>query len=125
MGASICWAAAKADTQFTIFDLSALKKQCLIYFISQPKSGVTLSPELVERLCDIENICCIKDAVPDINPTMEVRRRVGDRIVLSDPDEGRWFMLLAYFGRQVHMSSQSPFLYQVPGATGRSGSTPT
>jgi hypothetical protein len=30
MGASICCAEAEADTQFTIFDLSALKKQCLI-----------------------------------------------------------------------------------------------
>jgi hypothetical protein len=29
MGASICCADAEADTQFTIFDLSALKKQCL------------------------------------------------------------------------------------------------
>jgi hypothetical protein len=29
MGASICCAEAEADTQFTIFDLSALKKQCL------------------------------------------------------------------------------------------------
>jgi hypothetical protein len=27
--ASICWAATEADTQFTIFDISALKKQCL------------------------------------------------------------------------------------------------
>jgi MFS family permease len=31
MGASICCADAEADTQFTIFDLSALKKQCLIF----------------------------------------------------------------------------------------------
>ena len=30
MGASTCCAEAEADTQFTIFDLSALKKQCLI-----------------------------------------------------------------------------------------------
>jgi hypothetical protein len=30
MGASICCAEAEADTQFTILDLSALKKQCLI-----------------------------------------------------------------------------------------------
>ena len=28
--ASICCAEAEADTQFTIFNLSALKKQCLI-----------------------------------------------------------------------------------------------
>jgi hypothetical protein len=26
IGVSICWAAAEADTQYTIFDLSALKK---------------------------------------------------------------------------------------------------
>jgi len=33
MGASICCAEAEADTQFTIFDLSALKKQCLISYL--------------------------------------------------------------------------------------------
>ena len=31
MGASICWAAAEADIQFTTFNLSALTKQCLIF----------------------------------------------------------------------------------------------
>jgi len=30
MGASTCCAEAEPDTQFTVFDLSALKKQCLI-----------------------------------------------------------------------------------------------
>jgi hypothetical protein len=29
--ASICWAAAEADTQFVFFDSSALKKQLLIF----------------------------------------------------------------------------------------------
>jgi len=36
MGASICCAEAGADTQFIIFDLSALKKQCLIPKIMLP-----------------------------------------------------------------------------------------
>jgi hypothetical protein len=43
MGASICWAAYEADTQFTIFDLSALKKQFLISFnrkIFKPPSKI-------------------------------------------------------------------------------------
>jgi hypothetical protein len=31
MDTSICWAEAEADTQFTIFDLSELKKQSLIF----------------------------------------------------------------------------------------------
>ena len=30
MGGSICWAAYKADIQFMLFNLSELKKQCLI-----------------------------------------------------------------------------------------------
>jgi hypothetical protein len=32
MDASICWVAAQIDTQSTIFDLSALKKQLLFCF---------------------------------------------------------------------------------------------
>jgi len=32
MGASTCCAEAEPDTQFTVFDLSALKKQCLISY---------------------------------------------------------------------------------------------
>jgi hypothetical protein len=31
MGASICCEEAEANTQFTIFDLPELKKQCLIF----------------------------------------------------------------------------------------------
>jgi len=34
MGASICWVAAEIDTQSTIFDLSALKEQLLIFLYS-------------------------------------------------------------------------------------------
>jgi hypothetical protein len=36
IGVSICWAAAETNTQFTIFDSSALKKQCLISEIAIP-----------------------------------------------------------------------------------------
>jgi dihydrodipicolinate synthase/N-acetylneuraminate lyase len=57
----------------------------------------------------------VKNAVPNINHSIEVRRRVGDRIVVSDPDEERYFILLAYLGQQVHMSSPAPYIYQVPG----------
>jgi hypothetical protein len=42
---SICWVAAEADTQFTIFDSPALKKQCL----SAPsKLGVSLTLQIEE-----------------------------------------------------------------------------
>ena len=48
MGASICWAAAEADTQFTIFYLSALKKQCLIYFFTKRGVAKVLSDEIAD-----------------------------------------------------------------------------
>jgi hypothetical protein len=33
MAASICWVVAETDTQLTIFDLSALNKQLLIFYL--------------------------------------------------------------------------------------------
>jgi hypothetical protein len=47
MGASICWAAYEADTQFTIFDLSALKKQCLISKSDSKQSETPIWPYLI------------------------------------------------------------------------------
>jgi len=51
MGASICWAAAEADTQFIIFDLSALKKQCFIFkeYETHTFQGLTASGYGVDR----------------------------------------------------------------------------
>lgn len=103
------------DEMYRYFETIASQIDIGLALFNQPKSGYTLSPALIERLCDIENICCVKNAVPDINHSMEVRRRVGDRIVVSDPNEDRWFLSLAYLGQEVHMSSPTPYLYQVPG----------
>ena len=88
-----------------------------ISLFNQPKSGTTLSPELIERLCELENICCIKNAVPSLAHQSEVRRRVGDEIVVCDPDEERFLVSLLHLGMQVHMSSPVPYLYQAPGYT--------
>jgi hypothetical protein len=41
MGASIYWAAADAGTQFTIFDLPKLKKQCLIFKGNDNDDGIS------------------------------------------------------------------------------------
>ena len=84
---------------------------------NQPKSGTTLSPELIERLCELENICCIKNAVPSMAHQSEVRRRVGDEIVVCDPNEENFLVSLLHLGMQVHMSSPLPYLFQVPGYT--------
>jgi hypothetical protein len=54
MGASICCAEAEADTQFTIFDLSALKKQCLIsYLLEEIHSNQIMGKSLTSFYCNV------------------------------------------------------------------------
>lgn len=109
------YGAHEDDEILLYFETIAKQVDIGISLFNQPKSGVKLSPELIERLCDIENVCCIKDCLRDPDHQAEVRRRVGDRIVVSSPDETEWLVNLAHRGMQVHMSSPNPFLFQVPG----------
>jgi hypothetical protein len=50
MGASICWATAETDTQFTIFDSSALKKQCLIFLFDCERHDLQFTEALDKHL---------------------------------------------------------------------------
>ena len=49
MGASICCAVAEADTQFTIFALSAMKKQCLIFNEAMNIHNEQFSEDRIQR----------------------------------------------------------------------------
>jgi len=50
--ASICWAATKTDTQFTIFNSSALKKQLLNFRVARVEAFTEDRRTLYERdLC--------------------------------------------------------------------------
>ena len=75
-------------------------------------TGYSLSPELIKQLID-ENasICCIKNAQPKYHCD-EVRKVVGEEIVVSDPMETQWFFNRAYHKQQTFMSGPDPFLYQ-------------
>ena len=79
-------------------------------------TGITLSPELINRLADLENIIAVKDS-PKLPHVLEALRLAGDRILVSNPDESNWFTLLVEHGCQLYMSSASPFLLQKPGDT--------
>ncbi|WP_201832655.1 dihydrodipicolinate synthase family protein [Microvirga zambiensis] len=74
-------------------------------------SGVTLTPPVIARLAEIENVCGIKVPRPH-DYFAEVHRLVGDKIVVSHPNEGDFLPFVKEFGIQVHQSSAMPFLYQ-------------
>ena len=79
-------------------------------------TGIILSPELINRLADIENVVAVKNA-PKMPHTLETLRLAGDRIIISSPDERVWFSLMAEHGLRLYTSSAAPFLLQKPGHT--------
>jgi 4-hydroxy-tetrahydrodipicolinate synthase len=85
-----------------------------IWLFDTRYAGVSLSLRLIDRLADIENVCGIKVG-RDHDRYLEVLRRVGDRILVCEPNESTWLENMVEHGQQVFMSSAAPYLYQVPG----------
>jgi len=69
--------------------------------------------DLVDRLADEENVCGIKVG-HDHAHYLKVLDRVGDRILVCEPNESEWLGDVRDHGQRVYMSSSSPFLYQTP-----------
>ena len=65
------------------------------------RTAVHIEPETVERLCEIDNITCIKDATGDMANAAEIRRRCGDRIGLLSGDDFTTLPFLALGGSGV------------------------
>ncbi|MGH9088873.1 MAG: dihydrodipicolinate synthase family protein [Acidimicrobiales bacterium] len=63
-----------------------------------PQAGYVISPELMARLAEIPNVCALKNDI-DMVHTIRVRQLVGDRIVVVDPSEERFFVNMAEFGQ--------------------------
>jgi 4-hydroxy-tetrahydrodipicolinate synthase len=84
-----------------------------IWLFDSEYSPITLSPELIARCAQLENVCGIK-----IGGTLEqyaaVDRLCGDQIVLSHPSERAWLTLMRDHGQRSYMSSATPFLFQTP-----------
>ena len=85
-----------------------------ISLFNTPICGYSLSPELVARIAELENVFCVKNPLP-VEHTSRVRRLVGDRIIVCDPSEARWLDNVVEHRSQVFMSSPDPYLLQRPG----------
>ena len=85
-----------------------------IWLFDTRYAGVSLSLPLIERLAGLENVCGIKVG-RDHDRYLEVLGRVGDRILVCEPNENTWLENMVSRGQRVFMSSAAPYLYQVPG----------
>jgi 4-hydroxy-tetrahydrodipicolinate synthase len=85
-----------------------------ISLFNTPICGYSLSPQLVARIAELDNVFCIKNPLP-VEHTDEVRRQAGNKIIICDPGEGRWLDNIIKHKDQVFMSSPDPYLLQVSG----------
>lgn len=84
-----------------------------VWMFDAEYSGIGLSPALTARIADLENVCGIKIPRP-LDHYAAVKKLIGEKIVMSQPDESLWMKLMRDYGQKVHMSSPQPFLYQTP-----------
>lgn len=104
---------AQDETVFAYYSAIAKQVDIGIALWSHPDSGYLLSPELCNRLADIDNIVAIKYSVP--RPMYsELTRLAGDRIIVSTASEEEWLDNILELNWQVYLCSSPPYLLQTP-----------
>ena len=105
---------AQDETLYTYYKTIADSVDIGIALWSHPDSGYLMSPELCNRLADIENIVAIKYSVP--RPMYaELTRIAGNRILVSTASEEEWLDNILDLGWRLYLCSTPPFLLQAPG----------
>lgn len=102
---------ANEDMIYDWFSFVAARVNIGIWMFDAAYSGYGLSPQLTARIADIENVCGLKIPRPMDHYTA-VKALVGDKLVMSQPNESDWLMLMRDHGQKVHQSSPTPYLYQ-------------
>ena len=102
---------AHDETVLNYYKTIASKVDIGIALWSHPDSGYLLSPQLCNRLADIENVVAIKYSVP--RPMyQELTRLAGDRIQVSTASEEEWFDNIVELGWRLYLCSSPPYLLQ-------------
>jgi 4-hydroxy-tetrahydrodipicolinate synthase len=82
-----------------------------IVLFNQMEHGYLMSPELISRIADIENVVGIKDIAP--GPDIQMARILcDDRIVVSDSWEENWLLNLTVKGQEAMIATPEPFCLQ-------------
>jgi 4-hydroxy-tetrahydrodipicolinate synthase len=102
---------AHAETVYEYYRTIAEQVDIGIALWSHPDSGYVLSPQLCNRLADIENVVAIKYSVPRAMYA-ELTHLAGDRILVSTSSEEEWLDNILELGWQVYLCSSPPYLIQ-------------
>ena len=102
---------AQDETLYQYYRTIAEQVDIGIALWSHPDSGYLMSPQLCNRLADIENVVAIKYSVPRAMYA-ELTRLAGDRILVSTASEEEWLDNIVELGWQVYLCSSPPYLIQ-------------
>ncbi|WP_323038694.1 dihydrodipicolinate synthase family protein [Gemmobacter sp.] len=78
---------------------------------SHPDSGYLMSPQLCNRLADIETVVAIKYSV-EREMYKELTRLAGDRIIVSTASEEEWLDNILELDWRLYLCSSPPYLIQ-------------
>jgi 4-hydroxy-tetrahydrodipicolinate synthase len=102
---------AQDDTLLRYYETIASKVDIGIALWSHPDSGYLMSPQLCNRLADLETVVAIKYSVP--RPMYaDLTRLAGDRILVSTASEEEWLDNIIELGWQLYLCSSPPYLIQ-------------
>lgn len=105
---------AQDETLLRYYETIASKVDIGIALWSHPDSGYLMSPDLCNRLADIETVVAIKYSVP--RPMYaELTRLAGDRILVSTASEEEWLDNVLDLGWRLYLCSSPPYLIQTAG----------
>lgn len=102
---------AQDETLYRYYRTIADQVDIGIALWSHPDSGYLMSPQLCNRLADIENVVAIKYSVPRAMYA-ELTRLAGDRILVSTASEEEWLDNIVELGWQLYLCSSPPYLIQ-------------
>lgn len=102
---------AQDETLLGYYETIASKVDIGMALWSHPDSGYLMSPELCNRLADIETVVAIKYSVP--RPMYQALTRLaGDRILVSSASEEEWLDNILELGWQLYLCSSPPYTFQ-------------
>ncbi|WP_103336242.1 dihydrodipicolinate synthase family protein [Pseudotabrizicola formosa] len=102
---------AQDETLLRYYETIASKVDIGIALWSHPDSGYLMSPQLCNRLADIETVVAIKYSTP--RPMyVELSRLAGDRMIVSTASEEEWLDNILDLDWRLYLCSSPPYLSQ-------------
>lgn len=102
----------KTDDEIVAFFRFLTDRSRLPLFLYRtPVSGTVYGHDVVERLAEIDTIVGVKNGTLSWNDTIGLRRRLGEALVISEPQERLYLYDAAFFGGQVIFGEQTYLVY--------------